>query len=105
MTGPKPLDERCTEIRDLLPRPTALGVSAKRAGKNIAVEVTSAYDGAGAAEQGVDRRPLRGATVTAGGATATTNDHGRAVLRPRAGTSTVSVDGGASFLPARVDVY
>jgi hypothetical protein len=104
VTGPKPVDERCADIRKELPRPTALDVSAKRSGKNIIVKVTSSYDGAGANEKGVDRRPVRGATVKVGGATATTNKNGVAVLRLRGKAGSVDVDAGASFLPARVEV-
>ncbi|KUO06055.1 hypothetical protein AQJ67_04470 [Streptomyces caeruleatus] len=103
-TGPQPLDDRCTNIREMLPRPTALDVSTRRAGKAVVVQVTSAYDGAGADERGVDRRPVRGATVTVGGDTATTNRHGVAVLHPRVRPEVVDVDAGASFLPARVPV-
>ncbi|WP_181801132.1 TolB-like translocation protein [Streptomyces shenzhenensis] len=102
VTGPQPLDERCANIREMLPRPTALDVRAQRSGKAVIVKVTSAYDGAGADEQGVDRRPVRGAKVTVGGDTAVTNRQGVAVLHPRVRQGAVDVDAGASFLPARV---
>ncbi|MEV7393026.1 hypothetical protein [Streptomyces sp. NPDC091215] len=102
VTGPEPLAERCADIRAALPRPTPLDVRAKRFGKEVIVQVTSAYDGAGADERGVDRRPVSGATVKVGEATATTGRDGVAMLHSRGVRETVTVDAGASFLPARV---
>ncbi|WAL74676.1 hypothetical protein OU787_26180 [Kitasatospora sp. YST-16] len=102
VTGPDSTEKRCEDVRGALPRPTALDVEAKRAGHAVIVKVTSAYGGAGANEQGVDRRPVRGATVKVGGETATTNQEGVAVLHPKGRTNVVSVDAGASFLPAQV---
>lgn len=104
VTGPQPLEERCANIRELLPQPTALDVSAQRSGKAVVVTVTSAYDGAGPSAQGIDRRPVRGATVTVGGDSATTDRRGMAVLHPKGRPGIVSVDAGASFAPARVTV-
>ncbi|MER7540403.1 hypothetical protein ABTX77_37355 [Streptomyces sp. NPDC097704] len=102
VTGPQPLDERCEDNRDVLPRPTELDVDTTRHGTSVVVRVTAAYDGAGADQQGTDSRPVRGAIVRIGGETATTDRNGRAVLHPRNGRQTVEVDAGASFLPARV---
>ncbi len=105
VTGPEPADERCENIREKLPRPTELDVRTRRSGGSVVVEVTSAYDGAGADQQGVDRRPVRGATVSVGGDRATTDRHGKAVLHPRGGRLTVHVDAGASFLPTDVPLH
>jgi hypothetical protein len=103
VTGPKPIDRRCADIRNTLPQPTPLHVSTWQSGRNITVKVTSAYDGAGANERGADRRPVRGATVRLGDDIATTNRLGVAVLhRNTAPKGLLHVDAGASFLPAQL---
>lgn len=96
VTGPKSQAQLCAQIRKVLPHRVPLTVRARRAGGAIRVQVTAAQRGAGANERGVDRRPVRGATITVGTARATTGTDGTAILRGSRG-STVRVTAGDTF--------
>ncbi len=92
--------DRCNKVRSQMAGPVKVDATAKRrASGEIEVEVTAAYKGAGLDEQSEDRRPVRGATVSAGGVSATTDDEGVAVFEPQDGDVTFDVSAGDTFQP------
>jgi Tol biopolymer transport system component len=99
--------DRCATVRDRLPRAVKLDAHAGRGhGRTLVVSVTAAYPNAGLNEQGVDKRPVRGATVTYGGDTATTNNDGIAFVHPRrrpgSNDRTIHVSAGDTFRPTTI---
>jgi hypothetical protein len=103
VTGPKTPAQLCQAVRGTLPGRSALTVHARRFGDRVRVEVTSAQGGAGANERAVDRRPVRGATVTIGGRSAITDANGIAVIHGVTGTQ-VRVTAGDTFDPVQAAV-
>ncbi len=104
ITGFDTPDDRCDSVRSKLPGKVPLEPQATRDGSQVKVIVTAAYAGAGMDQQSEDRRPVRGAEVTAAGKTATTNDEGVAVLDIGSAGATIEVTAGDTFEPATVTV-
>ncbi|MCZ4498538.1 MAG: hypothetical protein JWQ74_1091 [Marmoricola sp.] len=106
LTGPTKVDEPCPNFRDALPKAQPLEVAAVRGTDGgVRVSVAAAFAQAGANELGTDRRPVVGATVTAGVLAAVTNAQGDAVLTlPSGWSGTVHVTAGDTFAATDVTV-
>lgn len=97
--------DRCQKIRQRLPGKDHLDVTAERIrDAKVKVTVAAGFPGAGLDEQGEDRRPVRGATVTGAGRTATTDDHGVAILNVGRAHTSLTVAAGDTFEPSSVAV-
>jgi hypothetical protein len=82
----------------ILPKKPALKATAKRvSGGRYRVTVTASIAGMGADEAATDTRPVRAATVTVGGRTATTDAHGVVTLKVSGSRARAHVTAGTTL--------